>query len=162
MRTGIPFLYEIRQPTSEAMLTTCISRSHKFRSLQPQGEIVGSHASLLANAARIDPPLQMMDGWGLFRGRHYYRRGRSFALRAGFHKAQPPQAGTPASISLAMWLNLQWQCKMQCLKSRIYRERTSLRIMPPSVARPENALGDVCPVDEAKLQPRRDASPFSP
>lgn len=54
MRTGIPFPCEIRQPTSEAMLTCITSRSHKFRSLQPQGEIVGSHGSLLANAARID------------------------------------------------------------------------------------------------------------
>lgn len=38
-------------------------------------------------------------------------------LSLGFHKAQPPRAGTPASIFLAMWLNLQWQCK--CSASRV-------------------------------------------
>lgn len=102
----------------------------------------------------------MMDGWRLFRGRHYHHRGRGFALRAGFHEAQPPQAGTPASIFLAMWLNLQWQCKCSASRVEYIRERTSLRIILPSVARPENALGDVRPVDEAKRQRRTRCEPF--
>lgn len=148
-----------RQTTDRAMLT-CISGSHQPWSLIATRRDRWLVSLTFGQCLPHLHPLEVNDGWGLFRRRHYWFELTIVACLPFFVQASTELSPNELKTCVHEIFELQWQCKNIAFSVE-YIEEHLIHLSSRNVARPENAFGELCPLDKDQGPRRRHASPIS-